>query len=681
MNRMLSFVLILGMIVLMLSVVLPDSIAAEPTLQLDSTARSASVATPSTPPVVIYEDFEDGYDLTWWDFGEGVFTWDIKDDQAHGGIYSLRVDYAKTGTYQFIGAEIEAGTSRRDFSQHVTVVLWVYGKVDMLLKFEDSSGHGEDVGIQSATNPNGWSKLEYDYSHLADQMDLTDVKNFLFFPAPGDPAASGTFYLDDIQIVRTPSTPMPTSTSITSSTPTPTATPSSSPSATPTPTDTPSPTSSWTAMVYLNGDNNLAGWIEDAFQKLEIVAGAPNVRIVALWDRRGDGNTARFLVQHDDNLFELADYREGVNRWSTWDECDEDEGRECNMADAQTLYNFVTWARSTFPAEHNFLSIVDHGGGWGPTLDPGQHDYAFLGGMSWDDTSGGPPISTKRMGQAFRQFTNDGADKIDVVLYDACSMATIEDAYEIHRYADYLVASQNETWSVFAYDRYLEGLDTITDPRELAENIVTRYIDSLAGYPRTMSAIDLAALNPSDGLAKRVNDLGTALRPLASDDKGSMEQARVEAQKFDANFDEILGNDDYYVDLYDFADELRKRFPNQPDVQNVTEDVKRLARQAVIAERHISAFNSRNGEFWDLEEANGISIYVPSPVLESRWLVPLYNPDNLAFARDTSWDEWVREFRREGGGPTPTPIPPGEQPGPLPLPRTYLPLIVKSDID
>jgi len=477
-------------------------------------------------------------------------------------------------------------------------------------------------------------------------------------------------------------TPTPTRTP--THTPTPTSTSSATPTSTPTPTDTPTTPVPilWTAMIYLNGDNNLDAWVRDAFQKLEMVADASNVRILALWDRLGDENTARYLVQHDDNLFELAEYVEGVNRWSTWDKC-KPEGTECNMADAQTLYDFVTWARSTFPAEHYFLSIVDHGGGWGPTFEPGPHDYGLLGGMSWDDTSGGPPISTKRMGEAFRQFTNDGANRIDVVLYDACTMATLEDAYEIHPYADYLVASQNESWSVFAYDRYLEDLGSVTDPQELAVNIVARYTDSLAGYPRTMSAVNLDAL---DELAAKVSDLGEVLLPLVAGSLDAMEQARVAAQQFDVNFDEVLDGDDYYVDLYDFAEELERRFPDQPDVQEAAVAIMGLIEQngggVIIEEQHVSAFNWRNGILWDLEGAHGISIYVPSPVLESIWLVPLYNQDNLALAADTGWDEWVRAFRRGLEGPTPTPIPSPERPGPLPMRHVaYLPLILKAFSD
>lgn|GEM_PF-2270918 len=124
-------------------------------------------------------------------------------EQAHGGDYSLRVDYRKTGPFQFIGAEIKAGTNRRDFTRYNSVVVWVYGVADILLKLEDSSSIARDVSSQLATNPNGWTMLVYSYSHLAGQLNLRDVKNLMLFIEPGTSDASGTIYLDDIQIATT----------------------------------------------------------------------------------------------------------------------------------------------------------------------------------------------------------------------------------------------------------------------------------------------------------------------------------------------------------------------------------------------------------------------------------------------------------------------------------------------
>ena len=39
------------------------------------------------------------------------------------------------------------------------------------------------------------------------------------------------------------------------------------------------------------------------------------------------------------------------------------EKGELNMGDPQTLADFINWAKTTYPAEHYALIIVDHGTG------------------------------------------------------------------------------------------------------------------------------------------------------------------------------------------------------------------------------------------------------------------------------------------------------------------------------
>ena len=245
-------------------------------------------------------------------------------------------------------------------------------------------------------------------------------------------------------------------------TPTPTSTPTGTSTITPTPT----PSRPWTFMVYLNGDNDLDEETFDVFNRLESAADDPNLDIIVLWDRLGPGNTKRYKVKYDTNLFELASYTQGEDCW--------DMG-ELNMGNGRTLYDFVTWTRKYYTARHYFLSLVDHGGGWAPTLPPalGRH-YSSTGGsaMSWDATSSYDSLSTSELGNVFKFLTSDGVNKIDVVFYDACLMGMVENAYEIRDYADYFVASENMAWASWPYDRYVSSMTSATEPLTLAANIV-----------------------------------------------------------------------------------------------------------------------------------------------------------------------------------------------------------------
>jgi PA14 domain. len=146
-------------------------------------------------------------------------------------------------------------------------------------------------------------------------------------------------------------------------TPSPTATPSPSPTATPIP---PPAQTSWTFMLYLAGDNNLYTHLQRAVRHLEAQPANPNVTIVVLFDSDRSGDSWRFVVQPGGN------YTLNVNRWHLG---------EVNTGDPQTLRDFILWARATYPAQHYYLSIANHGLG--------------TQGIAYDDTNRDPATIAK----------------------------------------------------------------------------------------------------------------------------------------------------------------------------------------------------------------------------------------------------------------------------------------------
>ncbi|MEK8018235.1 MAG: clostripain-related cysteine peptidase [Candidatus Parabeggiatoa sp.] len=91
----------------------------------------------------------------------------------------------------------------------------------------------------------------------------------------------------------------------------------------------------------------------------------------------------------------------------------EDLGRQ-NMSNPQTLSDFVIWAKTQFPAQHYALILWDHGGGTqGIGQDTSQNQKAEM--MSFNDL------------HHSYQTIRSGIDKpLDIVVYDACLMASIE---------------------------------------------------------------------------------------------------------------------------------------------------------------------------------------------------------------------------------------------------------------
>ena len=146
----------------------------------------------------VLEDFEDDVHVNWWTPDPQAFQYSKTSQRAQSGTHSFKVDYSKSSTYQFIGAD-PISPQLADFRGVQSLDMWVYGQVSLLLKLEGRDYQQVEAGVLNASDPQGWSLLQFDLSGLADQIDLSRVK-LLFFPAPGDATASGTFYLDDLMV-------------------------------------------------------------------------------------------------------------------------------------------------------------------------------------------------------------------------------------------------------------------------------------------------------------------------------------------------------------------------------------------------------------------------------------------------------------------------------------------------
>ena len=119
----------------------------------------------------------------------------------------------------------------------------------------------------------------------------------------------------------------------------------------------------WTILMYFDADNNLESALIKDFNEMEAVGTTEHVTMVAQMDRIAGYDTSndnwtgtrRYLITKDP---------EGLN--GTIDsELLEDLG-EKNMGDEQTLREFIDWGMATYPADHYFLILSNHGAGWLP---------------------------------------------------------------------------------------------------------------------------------------------------------------------------------------------------------------------------------------------------------------------------------------------------------------------------
>ncbi|MHB0858120.1 MAG: clostripain-related cysteine peptidase [Anaerolineae bacterium] len=416
---------------------------------------------------------------------------------------------------------------------------------------------------------------------------------------------------------------------------------------------------SWLVMLYQDADDKMLE--KDIFLDLneaEIVGSTNNVRVVAQIDRYaggfdGDGDwtdTRRYLVQQDDDLNRLGSDLVA-------------EMGELNMADGDTLVDFVQWAVETYPSDRYALIMSDHGMGWpGGWSDP---DPATRG-------NGGSPLASALGNQMFldeldaaleaiRQQT--GIEKLDLIGMDACLMGQLEVYSMLAPHARYAVASEETEPALgWAYASFLEDLvnDPTMDGAALGRSIVSSYIrddqrivddaaradmlrqgspmgglfgDSLPssaqvasqmGRGVTLSAVDLSAMQ---ALADRVNELTLALQ---SGDQSAVAHARTNAQAFTSVFGQQVPAS--YVDLGHMA-QLLVQNDGSSTVRQAAQNVLGAVQDAVIAETHGSG---KPG-------ATGVAIYFPNTQL---FRTPATGPASYtaiasSFVRTSLWDDYL----------------------------------------
>lgn len=416
----------------------------------------------------------------------------------------------------------------------------------------------------------------------------------------------------------------------------------------------------WLIMLYQDADDQILEQdILTDFNEAERVGSTDQVRIVSQLDRyrgayKGMGNwtsAKRFLITQDDDLNkigseELADLG------------------EINMADGDTLVDFITWAVETYPARKYALILSDHGAGWpGGFSDPtpkglGVDDIVLAEAFGVDNLW---LMEINRSLEKAREAT--GIDKFELLGFDACLMSQVEVMAMVAPHAKYAVASEEVEPSLgWAYTEFLAQLvaDPAMEGDQLAKHIVNSYIDQdqlivdpearralvkrefdvtdevsaeevaeVKGRDVTLSAVDLAAM---PDLLGALDDFAVSLSQL---DQQQVAEARTYAQSYESVFGEDVPP--AYIDLGHFA-ALIAQISGDPDMEASANRLAEAIQAAVIQERHGP---ERPG-------STGLVIYFPSS--------ELYNAqDNLGyaevadvFAANSNWNDFLK-FHYVGG--------------------------------
>lgn len=202
--------------------------------------------------------------------------------------------------------------------------------------------------------------------------------------------------------------------------------------------------------------------------------------------------------------------------------CLESDMGNKGMTDPATLTEFIKYCNDKFPANRNELILWDHGGG-------------SVSGYGYDEkNSKNGSMSLAGVSKALK---NSGV-KFDFVGYDACLMATAENALMLDDYADYLIASEETEPGIgWYYTNWLKNVasDTSMPTLDIGKIIVDDFVTECAkkcrGQKTTLSVIDLAEFKktvPGDlsAFAKSVST------KISSDDYKSVSDARYSSREF-----------------------------------------------------------------------------------------------------------------------------------------------------
>ena len=241
----------------------------------------------------------------------------------------------------------------------------------------------------------------------------------------------------------------------------------------------------WTVMLYMMGDNDLAGYIDEDLNGLESVD-LQGATVVVQADT--PGHTRRGPIVHDMNPLAVTSPLE------TLDRC-------VDMGDADELRGFLEWTATNHPADRYALVLWDHGFGFGGVGEAERLEVSEL-----------------------RLALEQSGTTVDVVSFDACLMGMAEVAYEISDVVGYMTGSEARSYKIwgggfygggFLYGSLLGALaaDPEMSPLTFSEHVVSSY-GSLFNYLNfnyvnpgvggTQSAINLRRM---EGLTQALDEL------------------------------------------------------------------------------------------------------------------------------------------------------------------------------
>jgi hypothetical protein len=460
---------------------------------------------------------------------------------------------------------------------------------------------------------------------------------------------------------------------------------------------TPTTERDWTILLYMAGDNGRV--FQTKYGSYSLMAEMTSAGHTDIGEVQKVGTTDKVAVLAQfDTLGDKGTYRLEIRTGRNTEEDVVETIPESNTGDPAELAKFIVWGMNRCPAKHTMLVLWNHGLGWkdddiyqsvrgmsrsvrsGRKLrqknialfkstavkvdkmasDPNMDEDTRA--ILCDDTSM-DYLANVEMSQALRvaEVAADEAEvaavfgdhtkleaalaagpeatrrRLSVIGMDACLMAMVEVQYQVRKFADVMVASQEvEPMHGWPYTEIVSKLNTKPDmtPKELGALIVRAYAESYTGTRGrsevTQSAIDLASLEDAVSVIQQF----TAAFSAAYAQDEDLQFAFFKAGQGTRGAFE----DDEYVDLVAFLRVMLARYADHAG-SAVHQAAQALLDLLTSTEHSLIVENAATGKY--ANKAHGASIY----------LAQSYNPvpelyKGLDFVR-AGWFDMLETIRTQ----------------------------------
>ncbi|MDO4538216.1 MAG: clostripain-related cysteine peptidase [Coriobacteriales bacterium] len=184
-----------------------------------------------------------------------------------------------------------------------------------------------------------------------------------------------------------------------------------------------------------------------------------------------------------------------------------EEQANASMGEGSTLRDFISWGASNYWSDRNMLVLWDHGSKSADKICfDSNYNYSALDSIEIKNVLAGVKLPST----------------YDMVIYDACFMATVDNAYLMHDYADYMVASQEMVPSGGLDYEALVNDCGVYDTDELGQHICDAYFQKCENNGKQATAeISLMNLSQTEKFVKSLDKLCTELVTVQKNSEGT----------------------------------------------------------------------------------------------------------------------------------------------------------------